>query len=343
MHASRSILIASAVTLALPGAALAQAPTPTPTATPTATPPVIVPTATPTVSPTPPAATGHLRISVKAPYRSRGHRVALRGDKLLVAGVLKPAIAGQRVLVRLTHGNKTVRKRAVRTGGDGHFTLKLGTGAAGTLTVRASHAASAAIKTVHATGVGLQAFSPALRFGSRGTLMRLFQKGLAAMKYPSPRTGVYDAATGRAVMAYRKVNSMPRSESPNAAIIRRVLAGRGSYHVKHPHAGHHVEADLSRQVLALVDGDRVVRIEPVSSGKPSTPTIQGTFHFYSKTPGTNSEGMVYSNYFIRGYAIHGYADVPDYNASHGCLRIPIPDAIRVYDWINLGDTIFVEI
>ena len=36
--------------------------------------------------------------------------------------------------------------------------------------------------------------------------------------------------------------------------------------------------------------------------------------------------MVYSSYFIRGYAIHGYADVPTYAASHGCLRMPIPDA-----------------
>ena len=36
--------------------------------------------------------------------------------------------------------------------------------------------------------------------------------------------------------------------------------------------------------------------------------------------------MVDSNYFIRGYAIHGYAEVPTYAASHGCLRVPIPDA-----------------
>ena len=51
--------------------------------------------------------------------------------------------------------------------------------------------------------------------------------------------------------------------------------------------------------------------------------------------------MVNSIYFIRGYAIHGYASVPNYPASHGCLRIPIPNSRFVFDWINLGDRIFV--
>ena len=42
--------------------------------------------------------------------------------------------------------------------------------------------------------------------------------------------------------------------------------------------------------------------------------------------------MVDSNYFIRGYAIHGYPTVPTFTASHGCLRVPIPDAMPIYDW-----------
>jgi lipoprotein-anchoring transpeptidase ErfK/SrfK len=51
--------------------------------------------------------------------------------------------------------------------------------------------------------------------------------------------------------------------------------------------------------------------------------------------------MVDSNYFIRGYAIHGYPEVPTYAASHGCIRIPIPNAASVFRWINLGDRIYV--
>jgi hypothetical protein len=124
--------------------------------------------------------------------------------------------------------------------------------------------------------------------------------------------------------------------------VRGVLAGRGGWKVRHPKAGHHVEADISLQVLALIDGNRVQHVYPTSSGAPATPTVLGHYRFYSKTPGTNAKGMVDSNYFIGGYAIHGYASVPAYNASHGCLRVPIPDARTIYNWIRLGDEIFVE-
>ena len=74
----------------------------------------------------------------------------------------------------------------------------------------------------------------------------------------------------------------------------------------------------------------------MSSGKPSTPTVIGRLNVYMKEPGTNSHGMVDSSYFIRGYAIHGYAEVPTYAASHGCLRVPIPDASSIYSWVSVG-------
>ena len=51
--------------------------------------------------------------------------------------------------------------------------------------------------------------------------------------------------------------------------------------------------------------------------------------------------MVDSSYFIRGYAIHGYASVPAYPASHGCLRVPIPNALQIYNWVDIGDPIFL--
>jgi lipoprotein-anchoring transpeptidase ErfK/SrfK len=102
-----------------------------------------------------------------------------------------------------------------------------------------------------------------------------------------------------------------------------------------------VEANLERQVVVLADHGRPERIYPMSSGKPSTPTVRGQFSFYSKTPGTNAHGMLDSNYFTGGYAIHGYPDVPNYAASHGCIRVPNPDAPAIYGWIALGNRIEV--
>jgi len=51
--------------------------------------------------------------------------------------------------------------------------------------------------------------------------------------------------------------------------------------------------------------------------------------------------MVDSNYIIAGYAIHGYAEVPTYAASHGCLRVPIPNAASIYGWVALGTPVDV--
>ena len=99
-----------------------------------------------------------------------------------------------------------------------------------------------------------------------------------------------------------------------------------------------MEANLTKQVLAEIEpGGKVREIYTISSGKPSTPTVVGRFSVYMKTFGVNEKGMVDSNYFIRGYAIHGYAEVPTYAASHGCLRVPIPDAAAIYSWVQDRD------
>jgi hypothetical protein len=161
------------------------------------------------------------------------------------------------------------------------------------------------------------------------------------MRYAVPRTGVFDAGTARAVMAYRKVGDLARRFDADRTVVRRVLARKGAFRPRHRNKGRYVEADLSRQVLALIHQGRVVRTYMTSSGAPATPTVIGTFRVYLKTPGVNMLGMVHSSYFIRGYAIHGYVDVPAFNASHGCLRVPIPDARAIFDWLRIGDRVIV--
>ena len=150
-----------------------------------------------------------------------------------------------------------------------------------------------------------------------------------------------DARTARAVLAFRKVTGLARIETAGADVFRKLAHGAGAFKVRFPKQGHHVEANLKLQVLALINGSKVERIYPISSGKPSTPTVLGTFRVYSKTPGTNAKGMVYTSYFHGGYGIHGYAEVPTFAASHGCLRTPVPDAIPIFNWIKYGDYVDV--
>jgi len=177
--------------------------------------------------------------------------------------------------------------------------------------------------------------------GECGRDVVAFKKALHRLGYVVNSGRCFGGKTGRGVLAYRKVNGMARSEHAGKGLVKRVLAGKGAYRVRHPGAGEHVEAPLSKQVLVFVRGDRPFAVYPISSGKPSTPTVTGHFHFVRQEPGYNAEGMYYSFYFYGGYAVHGYAEVPDYAASHGCIRTFVADQPEIYSRIGFGESIFV--
>src|SRR3954463_12994244 len=270
------------------------------------------------------------------------------GQRLKIRGIVCPFVAGQRVRVRFKSRGRVVKVRRVavrRRGaaGCGHFSAGFVPQRPGAFFARAEHDATpqmAAARTLLRKAFVVAPRRP-LRAGSRGPRVRALQAQLRAAGYVVGRRGLYDARTARAVLAFRKLSGLPRTMVASGIVMRRLAAGGGRFRVSHPGHGHHVEADLSHQVLALIDGRRVRRIYPLSSGKPSTPTVLGSFRVYSKTIGFNAKGMYYSNYFVRGYAIHGYVDVPTFPASHGCLRVPIPDAIPIYNWVRLGDRVDV--
>jgi peptidoglycan hydrolase-like protein with peptidoglycan-binding domain len=184
--------------------------------------------------------------------------------------------------------------------------------------------------------------NPSIGAGAQGQSVLLLQWELNALHYAVSLTGVFDEGTALALIAYRKVTGLELVPDAGRRVFELLERGAGSFHVSYPRDGRHVEADLSRQVLAEIEPrGRVRAIYTISSGKPSTPTVVGHFDVYEKTAGVNSEGMVDSNYFISGYAIHGYAEVPTYAASHGCLRLPIRDAASVYAWVRLGTPVDV--
>jgi hypothetical protein len=186
----------------------------------------------------------------------------------------------------------------------------------------------------------LHVVRPRARGGSRGTAVRALQRRLKDLGYLVPVSGRYDGTTARAVLAFRKVNGLSRITSAGRSVYRRLARGGGGFRLRYPKAGKHAEFDWSRQILVLARGARPVMILHTSSGTSATPTVFGKYRFYRKSPGYNSKGMYYSSYFVGGYAIHGYSPVPTFPASHGCLRIPIPSAKRVYGWVSLGDPIY---
>lgn len=177
--------------------------------------------------------------------------------------------------------------------------------------------------------------------GECGYNVRTFNNRLRRMGYIANRGRCFRGRTARGVLAYRKVNGMSRSFRAGRRIVKRVFAGRGGYRVRHPGAGRHVEAPLAKQVLVFAKGRRPVAIYPTSSGTAATPTVTGRYRFHRTEPGYNNLRMYYSWYFHGGYAVHGYESVPNYPASHGCIRTFIADQPEVYERIKFGEPIFV--
>jgi peptidoglycan hydrolase-like protein with peptidoglycan-binding domain len=331
----------TALALGAAGGASAQSTTAPPAST---TAPPATTTAPPvTTTPAPVPAQGTLRLTLEK-VNGKASSI-LAGDRFRVRGTVKPFVPGQSVVVRFYRGEKKLATKKVQVkqtkAGNGAFLLGYKAKKAGHITVRASHRATAELATLVAKGRGVDVLPLRASPGSKGLAVRVLQTKLKAMGYVIGQKGVYDARTARAVLAFRKVTGMARTQVASEDVFRKLARGAGHFKVRFPKQGKHVEADLSLQVLALIRGSKVERIYPISSGKPSTPTILGTFKVYSKTPGTNAKGMVFTSYFRGGYGIHGYAEVPIYAASHGCLRTPVPDAVSIFNWISYGDPVDV--
>src|SRR4051812_3688024 len=299
----------------------------------------VMPAAAAAQAPAPPAP-AKLTLGVVGLHQGK-HTYVVAHTKVRVAGTINALAAGDAVTVQLLRKGKVRRQAKAGVNTQGKFAAKLGVKGRGTFAVRVVHKQGVHVLAGTSRRVRFTAVRPNLHQGSSGLAVRLLQRQLDRLAYVTPRGGHYDDATGRAVLAYRKVNHMSRITSTNKTVLARLFSGRGAFRLRHPGAGKHVEADLSRQVLVLANHGKAERIYTTSSGKPSTPTVVGSFRFYRRGPGYNAKGMYYSTYFIRGYAIHGYHEVPTYAASHGCLRVPLSNAISIYKWLSLGDRIFV--
>jgi lipoprotein-anchoring transpeptidase ErfK/SrfK len=128
-----------------------------------------------------------------------------------------------------------------------------------------------------------------------------------------------------------------------------------------------IEADLSKQIVYLHKGERnIVKRYAVSSGKPGTPTVRGTYRIYKKiklhdmrgdwNPETKEWGYVtpnvpWTSYFTAGYAFHGAYWNPQVNIpidekrvprSHGCVNMRVKDAKYLYNWAAVGTPVIVH-
>jgi hypothetical protein len=292
-----------------------------------------------TAAPTAPNATVKIRVG-----HLHGGKAPIYG-KVPVIGSISPFAPDQKVQVTFYFNSHKLLARTVdvrKGGGDvGLFRSSIIVRKDGKYAASAQHAPTAALGGDTTVRKSWRVSFPSLHAGECGRVVKGFKTAMAKMGYASGGGSCFNGRTGREVLAYRKVNGMSRTERAGARLVEDVFGGRGGYRVRYPGAGEHAEVSLSKQVLVLTKGGEPFAIYPVSTGKPSTPTITGHYHFYLRSPGYNSEGMYYSFYWHNGYAVHGYASVPNYAASHGCVRTFLADQPRIYYQLSQGESIFV--
>jgi lipoprotein-anchoring transpeptidase ErfK/SrfK len=188
--------------------------------------------------------------------------------------------------------------------------------------------------------------------------------------YREPISGVFDEKTQYAVFAFHKIVG-PAHSDPGTAVgewladpppgdwtpedwemLEAFAPQPPKARIDQPDR---VEVDIGHQVVYLIEGDEVVAIMPISTGKGSgergctgttgctrnvTPRTENlsrgsvfyTEHAYgrgwSPLPGAWSiyKAIFYSGqYREANYGLHGYRQVPNYPASHGCIRLTVWD------------------
>ena len=195
-----------------------------------------------------------------------------------------------------------------------------------------------------------------LRRGDRGAEVLALQKDLRALGYwhgTSDQT--YGYLTEQAVTAFQKVEGL----SPDGVLgpaTRAALAeaDRPSTSAK----GNLVEIDKGRQVLLVVRDGKVTWTLNVSTGTERPYQINGRTEVADTPPGrwtvdwvvdgvdVGDLGALYRpRYFHHdGIAVHGYHSVPNYPASHGCVRVTeaAMDWIWAQNLMPIGSAVWVH-
>jgi peptidoglycan hydrolase-like protein with peptidoglycan-binding domain len=180
---------------------------------------------------------------------------------------------------------------------------------------------------------------PDLRLGSRGREVLELAQRLSAQGYALQQIDeLFSEDDSEAVLAFQKVHGLARTGLPDSRFWQ-VLA-TSTRPTPAFGGGDHIEVDKTTQVLFLVRDAKVILISHVSTGATGNTPV-GTWHVYRKVVGFDWV-LYYPMYFLRGFAIHGYAEVPAYPASHGCVRIPMWLAPRLFSLNGYGTTVIVH-
>ena len=178
-------------------------------------------------------------------------------------------------------------------------------------------------------------------------VVRGLQLRLATLGYldRSDVSGSADYLTEQALLAFQGWEDLDRTGTvtgqTQVELFRAVKPKPAARRV-----GKRIEIYRDLGVLLMVEDGEVARAVHASTGASGWNTPAGDFRIYAKVLYSWSVPfqvwMPYAAYFRGGIATHQSPDVPSYNASHGCVRLPESEAERVYRFVDLGTPVAVR-
>lgn len=165
--------------------------------------------------------------------------------------------------------------------------------------------------------------------------------------------GTLDGGSRQALIAFQKVESRPRTGRLTRDELQALRAA--SRPLPRQTGVAHIEIDISRQVLFIVDAiGSISHVLPVCTGNEKlyldhgeihqAHTPRGHFKVLRKVAGwrRSTLGLLYyPNYIHNGIAIHGSLVMAVYPDSHGCIRIPMYAAKKLSEMTPVGTEVIV--
>lgn len=200
--------------------------------------------------------------------------------------------------------------------------------------------------------------------GSVGSHVALVQQRLLDLGFwNGGADGSFGWSTQQAVMAYQFWNGLAPSGRVDAA-----TASKLSYPNCRPtpgtNSGDLFEVDQGRQLGFFIRGGKLLWVLHLSSGggyfyetdnkingakiSGTAITTNGTFHIYRVVDQPVYQGTLGTLYrprfVVGGIAVHGAPNVPNYPASHGCIRVSNPAMDMIWDQnlLPMGSTVWIH-
>ncbi len=265
-------------------------------------------------------------------------RVRLFGTAV-ATGHVSPKVPGGRMKVTLRRFGKVVNRKTVTLRRGRRFKVPFAIKSLGGYRATATMDPDNLARASDRSGLQKVKVEP-LAVGSKGVLVKLLEKRLRGLGYYIPSADKrFDEKTSDALIAFNKVQGTARVGRVDDGTWRR-LADPKRATARFGGRGRHFEIDQTKQVILVVENGNVRWILHTSTGANGA-THDGTYRVFRKLAGYSPGRLYYPSYWDGGRAFHGWPEVPTYNASHGCARIPMWSATWVFSLTEIGSEVHV--